>query len=237
VASKLPSPFLADIAVELDPRRASAVIGRLPAALVGLVAAELIGRDEYVTMGRFVGHIAPDALEAALAAMSDSDLLAVAFVIEDKSALDGLIDELGLERLEGVLTAAADEALWPEALDLFANLSDARRSAIADAAAEADDRVLASLVAAAGEHGLWDAVLPIVRSMSERSLQRLASLGAISEPSVLDGIVAAAAVHGLWNELLPLVPLLPVDARERVVSQLPPDVQPAARDSEVKSKP
>jgi hypothetical protein len=237
VASKLPSPFLADIAVELDPRRASAVIGRLPAALVGLVAAELIGRDEYVTMGRLVGHIAPDALDASLTAMTDSDLLAVAFVIEDKSALDGLIDKLGLERLEGVLMTAADEGLWPEALDLFANLSDARRSAIADAAAEADDRVLASLVAAAGEHGLWDAVLPIVRSMSERSLQRLASLGAISEPSVLDGIVAAAAVHGLWNELLPLVPLLPVDARERVVSQLPPDVQPAARASEVKSKP
>jgi hypothetical protein len=237
VASKLPSAFLAEIAVELDPRRASAVIGRLPAKLVGSIAAELIRSGEHVTMGRFVGHIAPDALQASLAAMSDSDLLEVAFVIEDKSALDGLIDELGLERLEGVLTAAADEELWPEALDLFANLSDARRTAIADAAADADDRVLESLMAAAHSHGLWEAVLPIVQSMSERSLQRLASLRSISEPSVLDGIIAAAAVHGLWDELLPLVPLLPPDAQARVAAQLPAGVQLAPRAREVRSKP
>lgn len=145
-------------------------------------------------MGRFVGHIAPDALEAALGAMTDSELLAVAFVLEDKSALDGLIDELGLERLEGVLTAAADEGLWPEALDLFVNLSDARRAAIADAAAEADERVLESLAAAVQEHSLWETVLP-------------------------------------------LVPLLPPDAQQRVAAYLPADVQPAARASEVKSKP
>jgi hypothetical protein len=194
IASKLPPVFLADVAVELDPRRASAVLGRLPAALVGSVAAELIRREEYVTMGRFVGHIAPDALEAALGAMTDSELLAVAFVLEDKSALDGLIDELGLERLEGVLTAAADEGLWPEALDLFVNLSDARRAAIADAAAEADERVLESLAAAVQEHSLWETVLP-------------------------------------------LVPLLPPDAQQRVAAYLPADVQPAARASEVKSKP
>jgi hypothetical protein len=237
IASKLPPAFLADVALELDPRRASAVLGRLPADLVGSVAAELIRREEYVTMGRFVGHIAPDALQASLGAMNDSELLAVAFVLEDKNALDGLIDELGLERLQGVLTAAADEGLWPEALDLFVNLSDARCAAIADAAADADDRVLESLMAAAQEHGLWGAVLPIVRSMSERSLQRLASLSSISEPSVLDGIVAAAAVHGLWDELLPLVPLLPPQAQERVTAQLPANVQPAARASEVKSKP
>jgi hypothetical protein len=237
IASKLPAAFLADVALELDPRRASGLLGQLPAALVGSVAAELIRREEYVTMGRFVGHIAPDALQASLDAMNDSALLAVAFVLEDKNALDGLIDELGLERLQGVLTAAADEGLWPEALDLFVDLSDARRTAIADAAADADDRVLESLMAAAQEHGLWGAVLPIVRSMSERSLQRLASLSSISEPSVLDGIVAAAAVHGLWDELLPLLPLLPPQARERVAAQLPADVQPTARASEVKSKP
>lgn len=175
VASKLPPDFLADVAVELDPRRASGLLGRLPATLVGSVAAELIGREEYVTMGRFVGHIAPDALEASLAAMTDSDLLAVAFVIEDKSALDGLIEELGLERLEGVLTAAADEDLWPEALDLFANLSDARRAAIADAAAEADDRVLESLVAAIQAHDLWETVLPLIPLLPADAQDRIAA--------------------------------------------------------------
>lgn len=123
VARKLPPEFVAEIAIELDPRRAEAVIARIPAKLAGEVAGELTRRGEYVTMGRLVGHIAPDALRSSLAAMTDSDLLAVAFVIEDKSALDGLIEELGPERLEAILTAAADEGLWAEALDLFANLS------------------------------------------------------------------------------------------------------------------
>jgi hypothetical protein len=132
---------------------------------------------------------------------------------------------------------AADEGLWPEALDLFANLSDARRTTIADAAADADDRVLESLVEAAHSNGLWEAVLPIVRSMSERSLQRFASLRSIGDPAVLDGIVAAAAVHGLWDELLPLVPLLPPDARDRVAAQLPAEAQRTLRASDVKSKP
>jgi hypothetical protein len=175
VASKLPPDFLADVAVELDPRRASGLLGRLPATLVGSVAAELIRREEYVTMGRFVGHIAPDALEASLATMTDSELLAVAFVIEDRNALDGLIEELGLERLEGVLTAAADEDLWPEALDLFANLSDARRAAIADAAAEADERVLESLVAAVQAHDLWDTVLPLIPLLPADAQERIAA--------------------------------------------------------------
>jgi hypothetical protein len=123
VARKLPAPFLADIAIALDPRRAGAVIGHIPAELAGEVTRELTRRGEHVAMGRLVGHIAPDALQSSLAAMTGSDLLAVAFVLEDKSTLDELIDELGPERLDEVLAAAGDEGLWPEALDLFATLS------------------------------------------------------------------------------------------------------------------
>ncbi len=131
VARKLPAPFLADIAIELDPRRAGAVIGSIPAELAGEVARELTRRGEHVTMGRFVGHIAPDALRSSLEAMTGSDLLAVAFVLEDKSTLDGLIDELGPERLDEVLAAADDEGLWPEALELFAGLSPDTQERIA----------------------------------------------------------------------------------------------------------
>jgi hypothetical protein len=163
VAAKLPPPFLADVAIELD------------ATLSEEVTDELIRRGEYVTMGRFVGHITPDALRAAIASMTDSELLAVAFVLEDKSALDGLVDELGLERLEGVLAAAAEEGQWPEALDLFANLSGERATLIANAVAGADPQVLSSLMVAAGEHDLWDVLLPMLDLLEPEARERVAA--------------------------------------------------------------
>jgi hypothetical protein len=175
VAAKLPPPFLADVAIELDPRRAHTMLEQLPATLSGEITGELIRRGEYVTMGRFVGHITPDALRAAIASMTDSELLTVAFVLEDKSALDGLVDELGVERLEGVLAAAAEEGQWPEALDLFANLSGERATLIANAVAGAEPRVLASLIAAAEEHELWDLLRPMLELLEPETRRRVAA--------------------------------------------------------------
>jgi hypothetical protein len=221
VAAKLSPEFLADVAVELDPRRASEVIARIPAREVAEVAAELMRREEYVTMGRFVGHIAPDALAAALAVMSGHQLLHVAFVLEEKDALDGIIERLGTERLAGVLRAAADEDLWPEALAMFANLSDARAAEVADAAAAEDDRILDSLIESAHRNQIWEAVLPLTRMMSPEALRRFAGLEAIQADEVIDAIVATAIGHGLSDQLIPLVPMLGEAARRRVEAQLP----------------
>jgi hypothetical protein len=221
IAAKLSPAFLADVAIELDPRRASDVIARIPAHQVADVAHELVRREEYVTMGRFVGHIAPDALDAALGAMDDHQLLHVAFVLEQKDALDGIIERLGIERLQGVLEAAAEEDLWPEALSLFTNLSDERAAAVADAAAGEDDQILDSLIESAHRHQIWVAVLPLTRVMSPEALKRFAGLDAIQGDEVIDAIVATAIIHGLSDQLLPLVPLLGESARQRVELQLP----------------
>ena len=130
VAAKLPTPFLADVAVELDPRRAHDVIGRMPAERVGEVAGELASRGEYVTLGRFVGHITPDALDAALERLSDEDVLRTAFVLEDKNGLDELADLLGDERLERLVTVAENCGLEEEGRELLGHLSSERQAAI-----------------------------------------------------------------------------------------------------------
>jgi hypothetical protein len=91
VAGKLSTDFLADVAVELDPRRTSAVIAGIPARRIGAITAELVRRAEYVTMGQFVGHLGDEALRAALDEMSDADVLRVGFVLEDKGGLDRLV--------------------------------------------------------------------------------------------------------------------------------------------------
>lgn len=131
VAAKLPTPFLADVAVELDPRRAHAVIGQVPAQRVGEVAGELAARGEYVTLGRFVGHISPEALNAALEHLSDEDVLRTAFVLEDRDGLDELADLLGPDRLERLVEAAQrDPELEEHGRELLSHLSPERRAAI-----------------------------------------------------------------------------------------------------------
>jgi hypothetical protein len=154
------------------------VIARIPPRQVAEVTAELLRRQEYVTMGRFVGRLGDDAIAAALEVMDDRSLLHVAFVLEEKDRLEDLVARLPDERLDGVLHAAATADLWPEALDLFGHLSEHRRAQLADRAAAQDDAVLDSLVSAAHEHGLWDELLPLMAFLPDSAKARVAVLTA-----------------------------------------------------------
>ena len=66
IAGHLPTPFLAEVAAQLDPRRASRVIEEIPARQIAFITKELTQRGDHVRMGRFVGHLSEAALKAAL---------------------------------------------------------------------------------------------------------------------------------------------------------------------------
>jgi hypothetical protein len=178
MAARLPAPFLADIAVEIDPRRTSGVIGQIPPRQIGEITRELVSRDEYVTMGRFVGHLHDESIRAAVAVMDDRTLLHVAFVLEEKQRLDDLISLLGPDRLDGVIVVAAEANLWPETLGLLSHLSDEPRRRVAKAAATFafDDATLDSLLDAVVEYELWDPVLAIAQELPDPELDRIGRL-------------------------------------------------------------
>ncbi len=117
IASKLPPAFLADVASELDPRRASEVIARIAPDDIAAVTRELVEREEYVTMGRFVGHLSDGSLDAALSAMDDRALLQVVFVLEDPERLGSVIAKLPAQRRRELARSAREagviEALGP----------------------------------------------------------------------------------------------------------------------------
>lgn len=101
IAARMPSEFLAEIAIELDPRRASDVIAGIPAERISEITSELARREEYVTVGRFVGHLGDEAFTAAFAALDDEALSETMFVIEDGAGddrLERLLSERGLRR-------------------------------------------------------------------------------------------------------------------------------------------
>jgi hypothetical protein len=224
VASKCPTGFLADITVNLDPRRAPDVIAAVPTRLVVAVAKELLTRDEHVTMGRFVSYLSKDTLRAAVAEMpDDADILRVAFVMEGKERLDELID-VARERLPGLVRTAYEQQLWAEALDLIEQLSLDNRARLADIAAAEDDDMLDALIRAAHELDAWDIVLPVTAAMSPESLRRFAAVPALARPEVLRSVIDTATQHDLWQTaLLPMVDTMSQDDLDKFTALLDAD--------------
>jgi hypothetical protein len=218
ISAKLPTPFLADLAVALDPRRGSRVIAEIPPKQIAAITRLLAEREEHVAMGGFVGHLSEAALRAAIGVVTDEDLLRTAYVIESKGSLVALVATLAPERLESIIASANAAGLWVEALDVLRYVDERQRGELGDIAAGQDDEVLDGMIKAAQKHLLWDDVLPVTRAMSDESRARFAALKAVQTRPVLASIVDAASRHGLWPELLQLLPLLPAPARRRVAA-------------------
>jgi hypothetical protein len=200
IAGRLSPSFLADIAVELDPRRASAVIAAIASGRIALVTRELLAREEYVTMGRFVGHLNDEAILAALDEMDDGELLRVAFVMEDKQRLDRLVELLPAPRLSAIVQSASDEELWVEALDLLEHLGPQRRDQLIAAAVELDGVALEGLIGAVIEHELWEEVLVIAErdpTLQGRLAERLPSLPVAQRRAVARKAGEAGAIERL----------------------------------------
>ena len=130
VAAKLPTPFLAEVAVHLDPRRAVGVLARIPAERIAEVARELIAAQEHVTLGRFVGHLPDEATTLAVRAMDDMTVLLVAFVLEERNGVDRVLALMDGQRVDGLLDAAIGTELWPEVLELLADVREPLRTRV-----------------------------------------------------------------------------------------------------------
>lgn len=210
------------MAVELDPRSARDVIARMPAARVISIAAILVARRDYVTMGRFVDYLSHEVIRSTIASIrDDAALLRTAFFVENKITINALVGLLPMERIRRLVVLAGDEKadLWTEAVGLMSHVDDGWKRRIGDLAAEQDESVLSGLAHTAQRLQLWDSVLPIVGCMSVPSQRKLAGLPVLASQEVLQNIVATADARGLWAQLLPLVGYMGAAAR-RTAAQI-----------------
>lgn len=139
VALKLPAPFLADVAAELDPRRARHILSELPTATVTDVSRELRRREDWITLGRFVGGVPVEIAEAGLAELNERQVLEVAFLVDDKSSLSTLVERQSAEQCGAYARAADDYDLWHALFDLLAHLDDDLRARVVAAGLPPDD--------------------------------------------------------------------------------------------------
>jgi hypothetical protein len=127
LARRMPESFLADIGTEIDPRRISPVLERLPVEMVVACARDMTAKREYVAMGRFVGYLPDATLRACLEVIGEADLLRIGFVLEGRNSLDRVIALVSDERLEGFAAAAREAGLEDELLFALERLGAKQR--------------------------------------------------------------------------------------------------------------
>ena len=155
LAARVSVDFLADVAAEIDPRRIAPILTALPVARMRSVAAVLIRRGDYVTMGRFIGELPAPALRALVAELSPEDMLHTAVFSDDDTRFPEIFAMIPDRAIPEVVRIAAT-AEAPFATDIFTALTHldptgrARLAAEVDKLSEEDRAVIAARAAAAG---------------------------------------------------------------------------------------
>lgn len=136
LARRLPPAFLADIAIAIDARHVCDLLAELDAETAAAVAVELQRGEEWVAMGMLMGCLSEPALRTAVVGLDDRTILHTGFVVEDPKRLRAVVDELGGARVRGLVEQAAAEDLWPELVELAAQLEPAQLDRLAGAVSE-----------------------------------------------------------------------------------------------------
>jgi len=206
IAQRLSTPLLAEVCVQLDPRRTQALVRTMPVPRVVEISRELARRGEYVVMAHFVDSLELAAVLATAAVLDAETLLQVGFFVEDAARLSAIVAGLSDARLADTIRCAIEAApeLWPEALSLIATIDAPQRRRIARLAAKFDDAVLARMIERTQELALWPDLLPLLAEMEEPVLARLIKLPALKTSAVRQALTEAAASDEAWERLAPL---------------------------------
>lgn len=167
VAKRLSLGFLTEVAIELDPRRAQRIIEQIPTATIVAVARELAAREDWITLGRFVGHLPQEKVAAALREVTDVQVLRTAFAVDDVSAVATVIDLIPQSRLTSLIDAASREDLWPTLLSIAERLRDDQVEELAELLAQQDESVRSELRRVAQSLGVLDRLGPIAEVLGE----------------------------------------------------------------------
>lgn len=208
VAVRLPVDFLTDLAVELDPRRSHRVIGNIPSGTVVPIATALADRQDWITLGRFIGFLPDEVLEACLAALDDEQVLASAFAVDDTSAVPTVIDLLQASRLRSLVDTAAKQRTWPALLALSEQLRDDQLVELAEIVAASDREPLAGLLAVVAEQGLWDQLLPLAAALPYDAQDAVADIARGLAPEIRTDILRRARALALGEDLGPITDAL-----------------------------
>ncbi|RLK59374.1 hypothetical protein [Actinokineospora cianjurensis] len=168
LATRLPVPFLADVAAELDPRRIAPVLGLLPITKVVEVGRELIRRSDHITTGRFVGDLPEPALQAMVTTLDDHSLLHTAIYTDSTDRLPALFALIPDSRLPGIATiiATASGEFAEDLIPVLLHLDTPSLTRLADAVRALPDADRARLSATVREMNVLEELGPLAAALT-----------------------------------------------------------------------
>jgi len=149
ISTKLSTQFMADMCLELDPRRTRELLRRMPVPTIVEVARVMMQRKEYVTMARFVDCLTDEAIRAVSRETRDDDaLVLIGFYVESEHALSASIGLLPQERLRGIMRRSVEgpPELQHAGVATLCKVSDPVKGLMGDAAAALGDAALKALL-------------------------------------------------------------------------------------------
>lgn len=201
VAKRLSPAFLADVAAELDPRRADGVVGMLPPKIVTPVARELAQREDWITLGRFVGVLRDEPLAACIGELTEAALLYTAVVVEEAAAIAQVINLLPRARREVLLSTVGELGLWPIVLNRLTLLPERTVADLAELLTQLDPALLHGLATTVVEHRLWSDLLPLVKVLPAAAKDIVAEHARALASEVRAEILAEAQRRGVAADL------------------------------------
>ncbi len=209
LADRMPVDYLAEACAHLDPRRAAPLVSRMRPDRVLAVVTELIGRGDFITLGRLLDAATERIVADVAATVPDEVLLRIGYYAESGARLTRAVGLLPADRLRRVVRSAltGPTELRTAGLALIGRLTDdALRGRLAGYAAEADDETLTLLLHTAIEHGAVGEMLTAVAVMDEPARQRVLALPAVTEPATFAVLTRVAQALDLGDRLTPPAP-------------------------------
>lgn len=128
IGSRMSPEFMAEVAINLDPRKVSDLVVAMPPATIAAISRVLADRSEWLVMADFVATVHPEALRATIQALDEESILRIAVLLEDRQRIIAVAKMMGQDRLAGMRQAAADNDLQAH-LDFVRDSLDSQQRA------------------------------------------------------------------------------------------------------------
>jgi hypothetical protein len=201
VAAKLRTTFLADVCVQLDPRSAAELLALIPTKIIVDVAALLLQRREYVTMGRFVDDLPDDAIRAVTDSIDDdAALVRIASFVERRERLNELIELLGPERLQRLVgaVAAGPPEVQAAGLAMMSQFTRLQQGRFGEAAIALGPKALNALTEAAQREDALDVIGAVMQNVGATGRAAFAAMLESMDDATLAAWAHATGQAGLW---------------------------------------
>lgn len=131
IATHFATPFMADVATHMEPKRAEAIIRIFPQDKVRAIALYLLQQEDYELMGMFLDYLSPAQSVPILKDIhSDEAILHIMAHAERKENLGQFVTHIGNPRLLSLLQKVNELEMWDEVMQILPHLPPAQQTRI-----------------------------------------------------------------------------------------------------------